>query len=88
MSFGVQNRQHRVDPSFKQMGAGAKKAGRGWEPAAAFKRLQTRLDAVHADMGLLNNGLSEDENRTLMRTSDIGKVVRLISKGLQTTVAP
>ena len=73
---------HLSDPAFSRMLAGAASAGCADVPAAAFYRLQTTLASVRADLGRLRNGLDADENRELMLTSDMGKVVRLISKGL------
>ncbi len=73
---------HRADPNFKRMKSGAKAAGQEKIPAQAFRRLQQRVRAVHSDMNLLNNGLTEAENRTLMKTANLGKVVQLVSKGL------
>jgi hypothetical protein len=70
------------DANFDRMKKGAIEAGCGDEPEDAFRRLGATLESVRGDLGRLNNGLGADENRELMLTGDLGKVIRLITKGL------
>jgi hypothetical protein len=61
---------------------GATAAGCGAVPKDAFRRLGATLDRVRGDLSHLNNGLTAEDNHELMLTADLGRVVRLIAKGL------
>ena len=74
---------HRADKNFTNMIEGAEAAGMAGVPVQAFGQLQETIKEVRGDFGRLNNGLTPDENQELMLTSDLGKVVRLITKGLE-----
>jgi hypothetical protein len=73
---------HRADKNFTKMIEGAEAAGMADGPVQAFGQLKETIKEVRGDFGRLNNGLTPDQNRELMLTSDLGKVVRLITKGL------
>jgi hypothetical protein len=61
---------------------GAKDAGCSDVPTDAFNELEATITSVREDLFRLHNGLDEKDNRELMLTSDLGKVVRLVTKGL------
>jgi hypothetical protein len=73
---------HESDPTFKRMLEGAKDAGCSDVPTDAFNELEATITSVREDLFRLHNGLDEKDNRELMLTSDLGKVVRLVTKGL------
>jgi hypothetical protein len=61
---------------------GAKDACCSDVPSDAFHQLEAMINIVRADLNRLHNGLDDKDNRELMLTSDLGKVVRLVTKGL------
>lgn len=71
-----------ADENFARMRQGAADSGCADAPADAFEDLRKTLGKVRADLGRLNNGLNARDNKELMRTDDLGKVARLITKGL------
>jgi hypothetical protein len=73
---------HESYPTFKRMLEGAKDAGSSEVPVEAFSQLEAMMKSVREDFLRLHNGLDDKDNRELMLTSDLGKVVRLITKGL------
>ena len=74
---------HRDEDNFNRMLKGADLAKQTEKPIAYFEELSNTLKRVHEDHTLLNNGLGRAENDSLMTTSDIGKVIRLIKKGMR-----
>jgi hypothetical protein len=74
---------HLDDPAFARMLRGAELAEAASEPRRRFDQLRARFESIRPDLGRLDNGLTDAENRELMTTCDIGKVCYLVRKGLR-----
>ncbi len=82
-SFNVRYHQQHSQPAYPLMREGHKAFGDGKEPKRELKYLSSLLKEARGNLqGTLKNGLSEEENETLLKSSDISEVARLVFKGL------